>query len=330
YVSGMHFLENCSMNPQIVSYDGWSNFLEPREKLDKRMASMMRTTSSVFDVNEGDLVLLGIPQHIGVERNGGRIGSAQAPFTIRECLAKLSVHGLGQKEATIHDFGNILCEGRTLEDIRADHNSLVLELLKRGAFVAVIGGGHDIAFPSFKAMRDAFSDIAVINVDPHLDVRELIDGLGHSGSPFREMFDYQKPENFIEFGIQQFTAASHHREYVEQSGGRIIPYEHIRASGNASMQLSDLIRSFRDADQEIYVSFDMDAVNSAFAPGVSASAPIGFSADEIVQMAYSAGANGVRMIDIVEVNPLYDIDHRTSRLAALMMASCFAGWNSQL
>lgn len=318
------------MIPHMVPYDGWGLMPEPREKLDKRLGSCILSTSSIEDISNGDIVFLGIPQDIGVQRNGGRIGAALAPFSIRECLGAYSINGLGQHYSMMYDLGNIMCEGRSLEDIRSNHHEVVRELLKKGAYVINIGGGHDIAFPSSCAMRDAFEEISIINIDPHLDVRERIDGLGHSGSPFREMYEYGGPNEFIEFGTQSFTAANHHREFVVHAGGRIIAYEHIRAMGDASNQLSELMHGMKESKHQIYVSFDMDAVNSAYAPGVSASASIGFSADEIVQMAYAAGANGVRMIDIVEVNPSIDIDKRTSRLAALMIANCIAGWNSRL
>jgi len=323
-------LGDIHMIQHMVPYDGWAAIPEPREKLDRRIASIMCSDSSMNEIAEGDIVLLGIPQDIGIHRNGGRIGAAHAPFSVRECLGILSLNGIGEQLSRVHDIGNIMCEGRTLEDIRSNHHEIVKELLLKGARVIIIGGGHDIAFPSCCAMIDSFETSSIINIDPHLDVRERVDGLGHSGSPFREMLEYGMPTEFIEFGTQAFTAASHHREYVKESGGRIISYDHIRAMGDVPNQLSELMQAMSKADHEIYVSFDMDAVNSAFAPGVSASAPIGFSADEIIQMAFVAGALGARMIDIAEVNPLFDIDKRTSRLAALMIANCISGWNSRL
>lgn len=326
----MHFSENDIMNPHIVPYEGWSKIPKQREILDIRIGSIIQITTSIQDISEGDIVLLGIPQDIGVERNGGRKGAAEAPFTVRECLGKFSVNGLGKQKVVVHDIGNIMCEGRTLEDIRADHQAIILALLEKGANIVVIGGGHDNAFPSTQALRHACSRFAVINIDPHLDVRELVEGKGHSGSPFREMLEQAKPELFIEFGTQQFSAATHHRDFVVESGGSIIPYEHIRLVGNPALQLSELLVGIEQGGMALHVSFDMDAVNAAYAPGVSASAPIGFTADEIVQMAYNAGASGARIIDIVEVNPQFDIDQRTSRLAALMIASCIAGWNTRL
>jgi formiminoglutamase len=311
----------------IIPYD-WKSMKAPIESEDKRIASMVRDLDSFNVLHSGDIVIIGIPQDIGVARNGGRIGASKAPFKIREYLGKLSIHGIVHFPNEIYDIGNIICEGRTLEDIRVDHQEIIQRILETGAIPIILGGGHDIAFPNAKALLDTHEHIGIINIDPHLDVRVKIDGLSHSGTPFREMLEYKKPDIFLEFGTQTFTASTHHREFVEELGGNITSYEHLRSVGNPSNEFGEILKSMKHEELNIYVSFDMDAVSSAFAPGVSAPATIGFTSDEITEMAYWAGAQQVRMIDIVEVNPEYDIDDRTSRLAALMIAQFIAGYAS--
>ena len=313
------------MIEKIIPYDEWSTMNTPIEPEDKRFASKFQVLESYNTLKEHDIVLMGLPQDIGIVRNGGRPGASIAPFRIREFLGKLSVFGIQHFPGSIYDAGNIDCEGRDLEDIRHDHYEILHRILQKGARAIILGGGHDIAFPNCKALLDMTETTAIVNIDPHLDVRMKIDGLSHSGTPFREMLEYGKPSEFVEFGTQTFTASAHHREFVELYGGKIIPYEHIRAIGNPGGQLREMIRSMHDGGLSSYVSFDMDSVCSAFAPGVSAPASIGFTSDEIIEMAYWAGAEGCRMIDIVEVNPTYDIDDRTSRLASLMIATYISG-----
>ena len=313
------------MIEKIIPYDEWSTMKAPIEPEDKRFASKIQVLESFETLKEHDIVLMGIPQDIGIVRNGGRPGASTAPFKIREFLGKLSVFGIQYFKGSIYDAGNIDCEGRDLEDIRNDHYEILHRILQTGAKAIILGGGHDIAYPNCKAFLDMSEKAGIINIDPHLDVRVKIDGLSHSGTPFREMLEYGKPSEFVEFGTQKFSASLHHREFVEFHGGRIISYDHIRAIGNPGQQLREMIRSMKDAGLSSYVSFDMDSVCSAFAPGVSAPASIGFTSDEIIEMAYWAGAEGCRMIDIVEVNPTYDIDDRTSRLASLMIATYISG-----
>ena len=317
------------MIQNIIPYDEWSSMKAPIEPEDRRIASKIQVLESFDVLKEGDIVLMGIPQDIGVERNGGRKGASTAPFRIREFLGKLSINGIVGLQHSIYDAGNIDCEGRTLENIREDHQAILHRILTMGAKVILLGGGHDIAFPNCREFVDAFEKTGIINIDPHLDVRMKINDMAHSGTPFREMFEYKKPDTFVEFGTQKFTASTHHREYVIEQGGRIISYEHIRSLGHPAKQFHDILKHMRREGLINYVTFDMDAVCSAFAPGVSAPATIGFTSNEIIEMAYWAGAESVRMIDIVEVNPVYDIDDRTSRLAALMIASYISGLAEQ-
>ncbi len=313
------------MIEKIIPYDEWSTIKAPIEQEDKRFASKIMVLESYESLKKDDIVLMGIPQDIGVKRNGGRPGASTAPFKIREFLGKLSVFGIQHFSGSIYDAGNIDCESRDLEEIRNDHYEVLHRILSTGATAIILGGGHDIAFPNTKALLDICDHSGIVNIDPHLDVRVKIDGLPHSGTPFREMLEYQLPSEFVEFGTQKFTASAHHRDFVESHGGRVIPYQHIRSIGNVGLQLKEILKSMNNSHLSTYVSFDMDSVSSAFAPGVSAPASIGFTSDEIVEMAYWAGAEGCRMIDIVEVNPNYDIDDRTSRLAAMMIASFISG-----
>ena len=80
------------MNPHIVPYEGWSKIPKQREILDIRIGSIIQITTSIQDISEGDIVLLGIPQDIGVERNGGRKGAAQAHG--HEALGYGCAHGV--------------------------------------------------------------------------------------------------------------------------------------------------------------------------------------------------------------------------------------------
>jgi len=313
------------MIENIIPYDEWSSMKAPIEPNDQRFASRIKVLETLDCLQPSDIVLMGIPQDIGIARNGGRPGASLAPFKIREFLGKLSVFGILDYDGEIYDAGNIDCEGRDLEDIRNDHYDVLHRILHMGARAIILGGGHDIAFPSCKAVLDITQKTGIINIDPHLDVRVYGEGKSHSGSPFREMFEYKQPQEFVEFGTQTFAASLHHRDFVNSHGGKIIPYKHIRTIGNPGEHLQEILKSMHAAALKSYVSFDMDAVCSAFAPGVSAPASIGFTSDEIIDMAYRAGAEGCSLIDIVEVNPLLDIDDRTSRLAALMIATFISG-----
>lgn len=283
--------------------------------------------------NRPVVVLLGVPQDLGVARNGGRVGAAQAPDTIRRALYKYTPYtGSGALTDTIalHDLGNIAVAGLELEEVHERQQHVVAFLVAEGCIPVVLGGGHDIAWPDIAGFGSAHNEIGVVNIDPHTDVRPLLEGgKAHSGSPFRQMIESDKVHvplgAFVEFGIQRFAVAQAHAEYVIEKGMAIQWYHDIRQQG--------FLAAFQAACQQatggtrpLFVSFDMDAVCSADAPGVSATAPIGFSGEEMCAAAEYAGSLSLTgMIDIAEVNPVHDSDGRTAKLAALGVMHFLAG-----
>ncbi|MFN9776785.1 MAG: formimidoylglutamase [Candidatus Kapaibacterium sp.] len=304
------------------------------EAADRRFADHIRCAHSYsldHSVEQKPaLAILGVPQHMGVERNGGRAGAALAPSAIREQLSRLTLSNGGQEmpqRAVIVDAGNIVCEGLSLEQIHARQFEVVSYLLSVADAVVVLGGGHDTAYPNGRALASQHGSIGVVNIDAHLDVRPLLERgdaiLAHSGSPFRLLLeddDVHIPAgHFTEFGIQPFVAAAHHIQYVRDAGHHVHMLGDIQKIGPAAA-FEQTLNAMPDA-QALYCSFDLDAIASAFAPGVSAPATDGFTAGEALHfMRIAGGHSRCRLVDIVEGNPLFDADSRTMRLAAQMIA----------
>ncbi len=279
-------------------------------------------------------VIVGCPQDIGVQRNNGRIGAALAPEAIRKQLYKLppttSIIHSQYNSQPIVDFGNVDVSSNFLEPIHANLTSVVSNLLINSHTPIVLGGGHDCAFANGRGILEHAKrlqkTVAIINIDAHFDVRPLNNGLAHSGSPFRQLLENNSEQiaHFFEFGIQNHAFAQSHREYIESSTvpSTIYFYDDIITNGfQSSLQnLSDL---FVDSKADwIYLSIDIDAVQSAFAPGVSAPAVLGFTPNELLSIVKAlCSTKKVRLLDIVEVNPTYDIDNRTSKLAAITLAT---------
>jgi len=280
------------------------------------------------------LVIVGCPQDIGVQRNNGRVGAALAPEMIRKQLYKLvpvsSATPYKLVSLPLVDIGNIDVTSNFLEPIHANLTSTVIELLTNGHTPFVLGGGHDCAFANGRGILEhakrANKTVVIINIDAHFDVRPLINGMAHSGSPFRQLLEAYPHQinHFIEFGIQNFAFAQSHREYIESSQvpSTIYFYEDIVYNGFQA-SLHELVTQCNSLHADwIYLSIDMDSVQSAFAPGVSAPAAMGFTPNELLSIVKKiCTTKKVRLLDIVEVNPTYDIDNRTSKLAAITLAT---------
>jgi formimidoylglutamase len=273
-------------------------------------------------LEEADIVIFGVPTDEGIRINGGRVGAAQAPDRIRQQLAKLTPfagpsHRRQISDLKIVDLGNVMEDELPLmHDIAQEITS---KLVSKNKFVIALGGGHDVTYPLVKGFAERYKNVSLVNVDAHLDVRPKKNGRHHSGSSFRLLLEEHIVQHIIEFGIHPHVIASNHVYWLK-------PY------GNISYydDIIDARREFVSAMQKLgasYVSFDIDAIRASDAPGVSAPAPYGFSSQEAMQMCFEAGKfENVRMIDLVEVSPPHDVDDRTSRLVARMIANAMLGF----
>lgn len=268
------------------------------------------------DYERAEFVFVGIPQDYGVARNNGRPGARGAPKQIRAALNKLPALDAAS-QGLILDLGDIAVASN-LEKTQLIQYRVVKQLLNDNKRVIILGGGNDISFPDLSAMSDVFQNIAALNVDSHFDVRE--GARPTSGTPYRQAIESRKldPEQFYEIGCKPETNAPKHQRYLEEQGAHIVWLSTLRDHG-VKPSIGKILSSV--AARSIFWGIDFDVVRSSDAPGVSAGYPVGMTAEEICTIADLAGSDErTRMVEISEVNPVYDIDNRTSRLAAMFIA----------
>nr|BCX00106.1 MAG: arginase [Bacteroidota bacterium] len=265
------------------------------------------------------VALIGFPSDEGVRRNQGRSGAAEAPREIRRWLYRMSPGaGLALWERTL-DLGDLMLSG----DLEADRQRLadvVAALLAEGLLPVVLGGGHETAFGHFLGYVQAARAVSILNVDQHLDVRPLRPEGPHSGSPFREALEHPSGllRQYRVVGAQRQAVAPHHEAYLRQHGGLIHWFEEMDPGEDWAF--------LEETPSPILVSFDLDAVQQADAPGVSAPSPVGFSARWAIAFARRCGAHpAVSSFELVECAPPLDRDGQTARLAALMVWSFVQG-----
>ena len=307
--------------------------MPPLDPSDPRIGDLIVDASAIPARAEIVCMLMGVPQDIGVVRNNGRAGSADAPSAIRAALMKLaSSQFLDVVEAgrmCIVDSGNIETQGKTLEQIHDEQHDAVARVLQSGHFPIVLGGGHDCAWPTIRAFETLNREYGVINIDAHADVRPLQnDDRAHSGSPFRQMLEQPEsrllPGGFVGFGLQGTSVAASHLAFVRDAGMHVVMLDDTRKENIVFVWDRALAHAARS--QHVYLSLDMDAFASAYAPGVSAPAADGFTPHEVASCLQSAASSGsLAAFDIVEMNPRFDLDGRTAKLAATMIGEVLAG-----
>ncbi len=162
----------------------------------------------------------------------------------------------------------------------------------------------------------------VINLDAHLDVRPLVNGQATSGTPFRQMMEHPtnglKPGSYACLGVQPQVVSQEHWEFCQHRGDTLATVDHLR-TGCRKYFDSVCAHLLGQADC-LYLSVDADAASAADVPGVSAPNPAGLAGHELAACARSAGANPrVASFELVEINPAYDLDNRSTRWAATMV-----------
>ena len=281
------------------------------------------------------VVIAGFPCDEGVRRNGGRSGAATAPLAIRRALYRLTPHAahadaFTQLLARTYDAGDLVLTG-DLDTDQAHLGDALAPHIRAGAFVIVLGGGHETACGHFLAYARAEQDVAILNWDAHADVRELRGGQAHSGSPFRQALEHAsgRCRSYTVAGLQPHSVAQAHLSFVRAHGAAHWAHEvdaALIARLYAASETAHGVPRDSPHDAPLLASFDLDAVDRAWAPGVSAPATNGLSVSHWLRAAHQAGrSTRVRSADVVELNPRVDVDEQTVALAALTVWWLLAG-----
>lgn len=271
--------------------------------------------------NQTAIALLGYACDEGIKRNKGRVGAVNGPDVIRQSLGKFPNHL--PEETQLFDCGTIGCINEELEVTQSLLAENISYLLAKNVLPIVLGGGHDIAYGHFKGIRKHLSDkkIGIINFDAHFDLRSTT-GESTSGTPFYQIAqDHTRDSATFEYlclGIRKDandkklfeTASDLHVMYLETAHFNMHYLEHVQLI---------LMQFIEDVDY-LYTTIDLDGFSSAYAPGVSAPSPMGFSPDIVLEsLKVIIDSKKLISLDIAEMNPTYDADGKTAKLAASLV-----------
>lgn len=258
------------------------------------------------------VVCLGIAHDIGAS---GSPGARYAPYSVR------AASGMPEPPATLGravDGGNIPAPVASPRGMRDAVEKGVADVLAAGATPFLVGGDHSVSLPVMRAMHKAFGPLAVVHFDAHADTGKGLDIFSedpyHHGTPLR----YALEEGLIAPG------------QLHQLGIRVPYDEDLAREHRVNVYTTDLLadRGIRMAMARVrevigklptYVTFDIDAVDPAFAPGTGTPVPGGLTSREALRLVSSLA--GLRLVgmDLVEVLPALDQSGITSLLAASLL-----------
>lgn len=260
--------------------------------------------------------LIGFPSDEGVKINGGRPGASKAPEMIYNELLKLTPHPSHfDRHLKLLVRTESLALLDCIGDLTTDHELLgesTASSLSEQILPVIMGGGHETAFGHFLGYAKSELPVNIVNIDAHADVREFKNGKAHSGSPFRQAVEHpsQRCKSYNVYGLNPASVSADHLAYVNNQGDAV--FEHS-VSVDAILNRLNLFE-----EGSIMVTMDMDALPQADAPGVSAPNASGISKEDWLKLAYGFGNHPkVTSFDLSEVNPEFDRDNQTVKLAAL-------------
>ncbi|MCQ6272634.1 formimidoylglutamase [Pseudarthrobacter sp. R1] len=263
-------------------------------------------------------VLIGFCSDEGVRRNKGRTGAAAAPAALRAALGPLAFH----LDRSVADAGDVVVSGSDLEAGQERTGKAVTAMLDDGHLTVVLGGGHETAFASYLGVAGsaAVQDgrrLGVLNLDAHFDLRD--EDKPSSGTPFLQMARAEaaagREFRYAVVGISEPNNTRALFDTAQKLGVRYLLDEDCGAE-----RVRDFVAGFLAEVDVLYLTIDLDVLPAAVAPGVSAPAAYGVPLAVISEVCRQVARSGKLLhLDVAELNPGFDIDGRTAKVAARLI-----------
>jgi formiminoglutamase len=262
---------------------------------------------------------LGFCSDEGVRRNQGRPGAALGPQALRAAMSSLAVHS----QRALRDAGDVVVSGTGLEDGQHRAGQAVTSLLNAGFLTVLLGGGHETAYASYLGVAGSTPvqsgrRLGVLNLDAHFDLRR--EPVATSGTPFLQMADAEKAAG-RDFGYAVLgISAPNNTSSLFRTADRL-GVAYLQDEQCSLMEATRFVAAFLDRIDILYLTIDLDVLPASVAPGVSAPAGYGVPLDVIAAVCRQVSGSGKLLhCDVAELNPPFDVDSRTARVAARLVS----------
>jgi arginase len=263
---------------------------------------------------------VGFPTIVGIPFDGQSSylrGAGDAPAKIRDamrCDASNQWTELGVDLASVGRFDDAGDLTFSEKNAFAAIESGVGKLLDAGRRPVSLGGDHSITYPIIKAFAPRYPGFTIFHFDAHPDLYDEFEGnrLSHA-CPFARIMESGLAKRLVQVGIR--TATAHQREQAKRFGVEVVEMRGLPAYGK--------LKTAGPA----YISFDIDVLDPAFAPGVSHREPGGMSVREAIVHLHAIEGDVVGA-DVVEYNPVQDLAETTATVAAKIVKEILGKMNA--
>ncbi len=280
------------------------------------------------------IMLVGVISDLSLDWGRGLQGAKEGPASIRRILprthaqTKLPFYDAGDIEQSVNDHSFAAVSHR--------QHQLLLRSLRDGHFPVVLGGGHEISIASYQALSDFSAEavtitedqqpqlipprVGVINFDAHFELRPSLSL--RSGSAFHAAWCYSKDQqrsfDFLGLGICDHANSQAMFKLAEDLGCQWLLDNQMTTRNKKHVQAQ--LDSFIDSVDCIQLSIDLDVFSSSIAPGANMTRMHGVSLSMVEWAIKHIMASGkVKIVDIAELNPEYDYDNQTAKLATKLI-----------
>lgn len=273
---------------------------------------------------DADVVVLGIPLDMATS---GRPGARLGPDAIRRASVNLAWEGkkfpwdfnVFDKTKVI-DSGDLVFDCGDAEDFTYRLEAATSEILKSGKTMLALGGDHFITLPILRAYAKHHGEMALIHFDAHTDTYANGSSYDHG-----TMFYHAPKEGLI--SAKHSVQIGIRTEYDYDDHG----FKVINAMQANDQSVEEIVSQIRETigDKPVYITFDIDCLDPAFAPGTGTPVCGGLNSDKVLKIIRAlAGINVVGM-DVVEVSPPYDQSELTALAGATIALELLYVWASR-
>lgn len=284
------------------------------------IATMMRLPQQ-SNTDGLDACFVGVPLDTGTSnRSGARYGPRE--MRAESCLLRpynMATRAAPFDSLQVADIGDVAINTFNLQKTIPIIEQAYDEIIKNGCVPLTLGGDHTIVLPILRALKRKYGKIGVVHVDAHADINDHMFGepIAH-GTPFRRAIeeDLIDPKRMVQIGLRGTGYAADDFDWPRSQGVRVVQAEECWYQS-----LAPLMAQVREAfgTGPVYISFDIDGLDPAFAPGTGTPEVGGLTIQQGLEIV--RGCRGLDVVggDLVEVSPPYDTSGNTALTGATLL-----------
>ncbi len=282
----------------------------------------------VHDVSDAEVAIFGVPLDAGTTyRPGARFG----PRGIRRATNLFGTYSyeLGvdlREQLNMVDIGDVTVIPANIEKSFDQISRAMSHVLSHGAFPVVLGGDHSIGYPTMRGLTPHIDgNVGIIHFDRHVDIQETdLDERMHTTQWFHATnIPTVPPANLVQVGIGGWQSPRQGTEVARERGTTLISVGDVERVGVEKIAEMALETAWKNAEA-VYLSFDIDVLDSGFVPGTGWPEPGGLLPREALNLVRLVSEPGLAGIELMECSPPFDWAEQTTLISSRVVLDSLA------